>query len=99
MIKHKNDKSLNKIPGNNRHECHFYKQMDMWNGWRANIINQMLANAEEDDKQHNIQNTQHNSPLSIAKDEKKKFQKKMGGILKQIFSNSSNLIASFHSIV
>ena len=54
----------------------------------------MSVSAQEDDAQHT---TEQNSPASVTKDKKKKFQDKMEGFLEQIVSNSSNLIASFQA--
>ena len=96
-MEYKNDKSSNEISGHDRRECQYYEQMDMWNGQRASVVNQMPASAQEDDDHHSMQTTQQNSPASATKDKKKKFQDKMEGFLEQIVSNSSNLIASFQA--
>jgi 5-methylcytosine-specific restriction endonuclease McrBC GTP-binding regulatory subunit McrB len=94
LVEYKNDKRSNEISGHERRECQYYEQMDMWNGQRASVVNQMPASAQEDDAQHT---TEQNSPASATKDKKKKFQDKMEGFLEQIVSNSSNLIASFQA--
>ena len=94
LIEYKNDKRSNEISGHERRECQYYEQMDMWNGQRASVVNQMPASAQEDDAQYT---TEQISPASATKDKKKKFQDKMEGFLEQIVRNSSNLIASFQA--
>ena len=71
----------------------------MWNEQRASVVNQMAASAQKDEDHNSMQITQQNSPASATKDNKKKFQDKMEGFLKQIVSNSSNLIASFQATI
>ena len=97
LIEYKNNKRSNEISRHERRKCQYYEQMDMWNGQRASVVNQMSTSAIEDDNHHSMQTTQHNSPASATKDMKKKFQDKMEDFLEQIVSNSSNLIAYFQA--
>ena len=76
-MEYKNDKRSNEISGHDRRECQYYEQIDMWIGQRESVINQMSANAQEDDDHHNMQTIQYNSSTSATKDKKKKFQDKM----------------------
>ena len=73
LIEYKNDKRSNEISGHERRECQYYEQMDMWNGQRASVINQMSASAQEDDIHQSMQATEQNSPASATKDKKNKF--------------------------
>ena len=57
-MKYKNDKRSNEISGHDRRECQYYEEMNMWNGHRASVINQMLANAQEDDDHYSMHTTQ-----------------------------------------
>lgn len=43
----------------------------MWNQQRVSVVNQILANAQNDGEQHDIQHMQWNSLPSITKDPKK----------------------------
>ena len=69
--------------------------MNIWNEYRTSMVNEMPASTQENDDHHSMQTTQQNSPTSVSKDKKKKFQDKMEGFLKHIVSNSSSLISSF----
>ena len=40
LMKYKNDKHLNKILGHDRHECQYYKYMNIWNGQCISDVNQ-----------------------------------------------------------
>ena len=73
LIEYKNDKRSNEISGHERRECQYYEQMDMWNGQRVSVVNQMAASAQEDEDYNSMQTTQQNSPASAVKDKKKKF--------------------------
>ena len=48
----------------------------MWNGQHASVVNQMSANAQEDDDHHSVQTTQQKSPTSATKDKKIFFRTK-----------------------
>jgi type III secretory pathway component EscV len=96
-MEYKNDKRSNKISWHDRRKCQYYEQMDMWNRHRASVINQIPANAQENDDHHSMQTTQQNSLANATKDKKKQFQDKMEEFLKHIVSNSSNMIASFQT--
>jgi hypothetical protein len=39
--------------------------MDMWNEQRTSIVNQMLADGQENDKHHSFLDVQHNAPIII----------------------------------
>ena len=57
-MNYQKNKHLNKFSYHNRCKAQYYKQMNMWNGQRANVINQMPTNAQNDDDYYNIQDTQ-----------------------------------------
>lgn len=57
-MNYQKNKHLNKFSYHNRCKAQYYKQMNMWNGQRANVINQMLTNAQNDDDYYSIQDTQ-----------------------------------------
>ena len=55
--------------------------MDIWNGQRASVVNQMPASTQKDDDHYSMQTTQQHSPTNTTKDKKKKFKDKMEGFL------------------
>jgi hypothetical protein len=58
LIKYKNDKPLNENLGHERCECQYYKHMEVWNGQRVRVANQMPTKAREDDEHHDLLVTQ-----------------------------------------
>lgn len=44
--------------------------MDIQNGHHTSVINQTLTSVQDTDKQHNIQDVQHNFPPRTSKDQK-----------------------------
>jgi hypothetical protein len=45
--------------------------MDMWNGQRTSVVNQMPTSVQEDDDHHSIQTIQQTSHASATNDRKK----------------------------
>lgn len=72
----------------------------MWNDQHANIVNQILANAQDDDQHQGSQDAQQNLHEGIpntSKDKKNFFKDKIEGFLEQVVNKFSSLIEFFSS--
>ena len=96
--KYKNDKRANEISGLDRHqECKWFDQLNVRNSTRACVKNQIpTSSSEDEDESHEDKGSlELQEPEVIPKQEKKKFQDKLEGILENVVSNSSSFFTIF----
>jgi hypothetical protein len=92
LTQYRNDKRHDEVSGNDRHEhSKWFEQMDLWNGTRASVSNQIPASAQE-----SIQESP-TPEKSVQIGEKKTKADRLEGFLESVVKNSTDMIESFKS--